>query len=79
MQHCQFLVKKVVVPATPIAIQPIAKDFPALPQSFFCRPAEVVGPELLGCRLVQFEGSTHVPLGLKDAEAIGSEQQEQQK
>ena len=24
-----------------------------LPQTFFCRPAEVVGPELLGCRLVK--------------------------
>jgi hypothetical protein len=34
---------------------------------------------LLGCRLVQFEGSTQGPLGLKDAEAIGLEQQEQQK
>ena len=39
--------------ATPIAIQPIAKDFPALTQPFFCRPAEVVGPELVGCRLVK--------------------------
>ena len=45
--------KKVVAPATPIATQRIAKDFPALPQSFFCRPAEVVGPELVGCRLVK--------------------------
>ena len=25
----------------------------ALPLSFFCRPAEVVGPELMGCRLVK--------------------------
>ena len=25
----------------------------ALPLSFFCRPAEVVGPELVGCRLVK--------------------------
>jgi len=24
-----------------------------LPQTFFCRPAEVVGPELVGCRLVK--------------------------
>ncbi len=45
--------KKVVSPATPIATQRIAKDFPALPFSFFCRPAEVVGPELVGCRLVK--------------------------
>ena len=25
----------------------------ALPLSFFCRPAEVVAPELIGCRLVK--------------------------
>ena len=51
--------KKVVAPATPIATQRITKDFPALPQSFFCRPAEVVGPDLVGCRLVkrQADGS----------------------
>ena len=51
--------KKVVAPATPIATQRIAKDFPALPHSFFCRPAEVVGPDLVGCRLVkcQADGS----------------------
>ncbi len=40
--------------ATPLATtQPITKDFPALPQSFFARPAELVGPELIGCRLVK--------------------------
>ena len=51
--------KKVVAPATPIATQRITKDFPALPKAFFCRPAEVVGPELVGCRLVkrQSDGS----------------------
>ncbi|KGG25551.1 MULTISPECIES: hypothetical protein [unclassified Prochlorococcus] len=51
--------KKVVAPATPIATQHIVKDFPALPQSFFWRPAEVVGPDLIGCRLVkrQADGS----------------------
>ena len=27
----------------------------ALPPDFFCRPAEVVGPELIGCRLVKCE------------------------
>ena len=42
-----------VAPATPIATQPISKDFPALPAFFFCRPAELVGPELIGCRLVK--------------------------
>ena len=32
---------------------------PALPHAFFCRPAEVVAPELIGCRLVkrQADGS----------------------
>ena len=45
--------------ATPLATQPIAKHFPALPHAFFCRPAEVVAPELIGCRLVkrQADGS----------------------
>ena len=45
--------------ATPIATQPIAKDFPALPQAFFARPAEQVAPELIGCLLVkrQTDGS----------------------
>ncbi len=45
--------KKVVAPATPTATTSITQDFPALPKSFFCRPAEVVGPELVGCRLVK--------------------------
>ncbi|WP_041385213.1 DNA-3-methyladenine glycosylase [Prochlorococcus marinus] len=36
-----------------MATHRIAKDFPALSQSFFCRPAEVVGPELVGCRLAK--------------------------
>ena len=39
--------------ATPIANQPIAQDFPAFPHAFFCRPAEVVGPALVGCLLVK--------------------------
>ena len=50
---CQNCVKKIVAPATPIAIQRITQDFPTLPKSFFCRPAEVVGPELIGCLLVK--------------------------
>ena len=33
--------------------QLIAKDFPPLLHAFFCRPAEVVGPDLVGCRLVK--------------------------
>ena len=39
--------------ATPVATQPIANDFKALPHAFFCRPAEGVAPELIGCRLVK--------------------------
>jgi len=35
--------------ATPIATTPARH----LPQSFFCRPAEVVAPELIGCLLVK--------------------------
>ena len=31
----------------------ITKDFPALPYALFCRPAEVVAPELIGCRLAK--------------------------
>ena len=44
-----------VLQATPIA----TKTLPALPHAFFCRPAEVVAPELIGCRLVkrQTDGS----------------------
>ena len=34
--------------ATPIATKPSQH----LPQSFFCRPAEVVAPDLIGCLLV---------------------------
>ena len=41
---------------TPIATKPITKDFPALPHAFFCRPAEVVAPELIGCLLVKRQG-----------------------
>ena len=36
-----------------MAPAPITKDFPALPQSFFARPAEVVAPDLIGCLLVK--------------------------
>ena len=31
----------------------ITNDFPALTKSFFSSPSEVVGPELIGCRLVR--------------------------
>ncbi|QNI58966.1 hypothetical protein SynBIOSU31_02100 [Synechococcus sp. BIOS-U3-1] len=35
--------------ATARSTQLIGNVFPALPKSFFCRPAELVGPELVGC------------------------------
>jgi len=38
---------------TPIATPIATKTFPALPQSFFARPAELVAPELIGCLLVK--------------------------
>jgi DNA-3-methyladenine glycosylase len=38
--------------ATPIAIT-TSQQLPALPQSFFARPAELVAPELIGCLLVK--------------------------
>ena len=38
--------------ATPIATTPI-QDLPALPRTFFFRPAEKVAPELVGCLLVK--------------------------
>jgi len=51
--------------ATPaIATPPITQDFPALPLSFFCRPAEMVGPELVGCRLVKRQESGELLWGV---------------
>ena len=50
--------------ATPIATQRITKDFPALPHAFFCRPAEVVAPELIGCRLVKRQASGELLWGV---------------
>jgi DNA-3-methyladenine glycosylase len=38
--------------ATPIATTP-SQHLPALPQSFFARPAEDVAPDLIGCLLVK--------------------------
>ena len=40
--------------ATPIATKPI-QDLPALPQTFFCRPAEEVASEVIGCLLVKHQ------------------------
>ena len=50
--------------ATPIATQSISQDFPALPQAFFCRPAEVVAPELIGCRLVKRQANGELLWGV---------------
>ena len=45
---------KPIPKATPIATtKSITKDFLALPQSFFARPAELVAPDLIGCLLVK--------------------------
>jgi len=44
-----FLTARYCFQATPIA----TKTIPALPQSFFARPAEVVALELVGCLLVK--------------------------
>ena len=52
--------KKVGASATPMAIQPITKNFQALAQSFFCLLEEVVGPELIGCRLVKCQADGRV-------------------
>ena len=42
--------------ATPIATTTVTQDFPALPQAFFCRPAEQVAPDLICCLLVKCQG-----------------------
>ena len=49
--------------ATPIAATPI-QDLPALPQSFFARPAEQVAPDLIGCLLVKRELSGELLWGV---------------
>ena len=45
--------KGVAALAAPVATTSISRNFPALPKSFFCRPADVVAPELIGCLLVK--------------------------
>jgi len=46
--------------ATPIATTPARH----LPQSFFCRPAEVVAPELIGCLLVKRQANGELLWGV---------------
>ena len=48
--------------------------FPALPYSFFCRPAEVVAPELIGCRLVKRQTNSSLLWGvIVETEAYSQE------
>ena len=46
----------------------------ALPLNFFCRPAEVVGPDLVGCRLVKRQTDGSLLLGvIVDTEAYSQD------
>jgi len=61
----------VVAKATPIA----TKTLPALPQSFFARPAEQVAPELIGCLLVKRKASGELLWGvIVETEAYSQEE-----
>ena len=60
--------------ATPIATTPI-QDLPALSQAFFCRPAEEVAPELIGCLLVKRQPSGELLWGvIVETEAYSQEE-----
>jgi DNA-3-methyladenine glycosylase len=52
--------KKAPSPATAIAIQ----QLPALPQSFFSRPAQAVAPELIGCLLLKRQANGELLWGV---------------
>ena len=57
--------------ATPKAIE----DLPALPQSFFARPAELVAPELIGCLLVKRQATGELLWGvIVETEAYSQEE-----
>ena len=56
--------KKVVAPVTPIVSQVITTDFPALSKTFFCRPSDLVGPDLVGCQLVKRKADTSLLWGV---------------
>ena len=47
-----------------MATQLITQGFTALPRSSFRRPAEVVGPELVGCRLVKRQANGRLLWGV---------------
>lgn len=51
------------LPATPIATTP-AQHLPALPQSFFARPAQAVAPELIGCLLLKRQANGELLWGV---------------
>lgn len=58
----------------PQATQPITKDLPAQPHAFFCRPAEVVGQNLIGCWLVKLqEGGALLWGGIVETEAYSQD------
>ena len=60
-----------VEPATPIATT-LSQH---LPQAFFCRPAEVVAPELIGCLLVKRQPSGELLWGvIVETEAYSQEE-----
>jgi len=49
----------------PSKVTPIAtKTLPALPQSFFARPAKLVAPELIGCLLVKRQANGELLWGV---------------
>ena len=56
----QLLMLNSIPQATPIATTPSQH----LPQSFFCRPAEVVATELIGCLLVKRQRSNELLWGV---------------
>jgi len=57
--------------ATPIA----TKTLPALPQTFFARPAELVAPELIGCQLVKRQPNGELLWGvIVETEAYSQEE-----
>ena len=54
--------------------QPVI-DFASLPLVFFARPAQIVGPELVGCRLVQRQGDGSLLWGvIVETEAYSQEE-----
>jgi len=62
-------------PTTPKATPIATKTFPALPPSFFARPAEQVAPDLIGCLLVKRQPSGELLWGvIVETEAYSQEE-----